>query len=112
MQNIGEKFRLSVYSQRWGHNDTYKLTKTEEGWLLTFNKATDAPCDRFGHPTLEKAFTGESISYPNDLEYFISEIWDASQTKSKEEVQGYFDQLGEWMSTTEKTKPNFSPLHL
>lgn len=112
MQNIGEKFQLRVHSQRWGHGDNYNLTKTEEGWLVTYIKATDAPCDKGGSPTLQKALGSESISYPSDLEYFVSDIWDASQSRSKEEVQGYFDKLAEWISNTEETKPNFSPLFL
>ncbi|WP_281237062.1 hypothetical protein P5654_003925 [Bacillus safensis] len=112
MKNIGTKFNLRVYSTRWGHHDNYHLTKTEEGWLVTYNKASNAPCDKSGSPTLEKALRGENISYPADLEYFISDIWDASENRSAEEVQSYFDKLSAWISEAEKTKPNFSPLHL
>lgn len=112
MKNIGTKFKLRVYSTRWGHDDNYHLTKTEDGWLVTYLKATDAPCDKGGNPTLQKALSSESISYPADLGYFISEIWDASENRSADEVQTYFDTLAAWISETEKTKPNFSALHL
>ncbi|MFG3614374.1 hypothetical protein [Rummeliibacillus stabekisii] len=107
MTNLDVSFKLRVHSNRWGHKDNYTLTKTEDGWLVSYNKATNAPCDKGGSPTLEKALRGESISYPADLEYFLIDIWDASETKSKEEIQAYFDRLGEWISTTEKTKPVF-----
>lgn len=112
MKNIGVSFKLPVHSNRWGHKDNYTLTKTEEGWLVTYNKATNATCDKGGSPTLEKALGGESISYPADLEYFLIDIWNASENHSQEEVQAYFNELGEWISTTEKTKPNFSSLYL
>lgn len=112
MKNIGTKFKLRVHSNRWGHNDNYNLTKTEDGWLVTYLKETDASCDKGGNPTLQKALSSESISYPADLEYFISDIWNASENRSAEEVQAYFDTLADWLSETEKTKPNFSPLHL
>lgn len=42
----------------------------------------------------------------------VSDSWDASENRSAEEVQSYFDRLAEWISETEKMKPNFSPLHL
>ncbi|WHX62780.1 hypothetical protein [Peribacillus frigoritolerans] len=110
LQNIGEEFKLSLYSQRWGHNDFYTLTKTEEGWNVTTNKLKNAKGDKHAGPHIENALTGESISFPSDIGYFLSDIWDASQTKSKEEVQSYFYELSEWISTTEKTKPNFGAL--
>ncbi|WLG16655.1 hypothetical protein [Bacillus cereus] len=111
MQNIGVEFKLKVHSNRWGHKDTYNLTKTEKGWVVGTAKGK-VESDTHASPGLEKAFTGEGISYPADLGYFLSDIWEASQTKSEEEVQGYFDKLGEWISTTEATKPDFSPLAL
>lgn len=112
VQNIGEKFKLRIHSNRWGHGDNYNLTKTEDGWLVSYNKATNAPCDKGGSPTIQKALQSESISYPADLEFFISDIWEASQNRNKEEIQIYFDRLAHWISTTEESKPNFSPLHL
>ncbi|MDF0727241.1 hypothetical protein PY093_11080 [Cytobacillus sp. S13-E01] len=112
MQNIGVEFKLRVYSQRWGHRDNYNLTKTENGWAITTNKLRGLESDKHGSPGIEKAFTSESISYPHDIGYFLSDIWDASQNRSVEEVQGYFDQLADWISKTEESKPNFGPLHL
>ncbi len=112
MKNIGVEFKMRVHSNRWGHKDTYSLTKTENGWILNSLKFRDIECDKHGSPGLEKALDSESISYPHDLGYFLSDIWDASQNRSKEEVQRYFDELGEWISRTEETKPNFSPLNL
>ncbi|MBK5482141.1 hypothetical protein JFV29_09415 [Peribacillus sp. TH16] len=112
MNNIGEDFKLRVHSNRWGHYDNYTLIKKENGWTVITMKIHGDEGDKLGSPAIEKAFDRESFSYPNDLGYFLSHIWDASETKTKEEVQKYFDELGEWISTTEKTKPNFGALHL
>ena len=34
----------------------------------------------------------------------------ASQNRGREVVQGYYDRLADWISTTEESKPNFSTL--
>ncbi|WEZ08126.1 hypothetical protein P5663_19215 [Priestia flexa] len=113
MQNIGVEFKLRVYSQRWGHRDNYNLTKTEDGWTIkTMKFHQGLVSDKHGSPGLEKALGSESISYPHDIGYFLSDIWDASQNRSVEEVQSYFDKLADWISNTEESKPNFGPLHL
>ncbi|MBK0009900.1 hypothetical protein IAE23_25855 [Bacillus sp. S35] len=112
MQNIGTDFKMRVYSCRWGHRDNYTLTKTENGWIVKTMKYKGIESDKHASPGIEQAFRSESISFPQDIGYFISDIWDASQTKSQEEVQGYFDELAEWISKYEESKPNFSALSL
>lgn len=112
MQNIGAEFKLRLHTQRWGHRDNYTLTKTENGWIVNSLKVRGEKADQHGSPAFIKALEGESISYPSDLGYHLSDIWDASQTKSKEEVQGYFDELAAWLNRIEESKPNFSSLHI
>ncbi|WHY88718.1 hypothetical protein QNH39_13150 [Neobacillus novalis] len=112
MQNIGVDFKLRVYSQRWGHRDNIYLKKTENGWSIVTLKLRGVESDKHGAPGIIKAFESESISYPADIGYFLSDLWDASQIKSEEEIQRYFDQLADWISHTEETKPNFGPLHI
>jgi len=112
LKNIGVAFKLRVHSNRWGHKDNYTLTKTEDGWILNSLKFNGVRCDKHGNPGLEKALVSESVSFPHDLGYFISDLWEASENKDQETVQSYFDQLSDWISRTEESKPNFNPLYL
>ena len=112
MQNVGVEFKLRIHSCRWNHKDKYFLTKTEDGWTLRSLKARDVKCDKGGNPALQNALISESISYPRDLEDFISDIWASSQKRSREEVQSYFDKLADWISRYEESKPNFNALYL
>lgn len=112
MQNIGTSFTMDIYSCRWGHKDPYTLTKTENGWNISSSKFDSLESDKHGSPGIGKALDSDSIAYPNSIGYFLSDLWDASQLKTKEETQKLFDQLAEWISTSEETKPNFGPLHI
>ena len=104
---------MRVHSNRWGHKDNYNLTKTENGWTIkTMKFHQGLVSDKHGSPGIEKALGSESISYPHDIGYFLSDLWDASQTRSKEELQSYFDQLADWISKTEENKPNFNTFNL
>lgn len=111
MKNIGVTFTLRIHSNRWGHRDNYRLTKTEDGWNVSYIKG-DIKSDKHASPGLEKALKSEQISFPQNLGYFLSDLWDASEKLDTDEVQKHFDELADWISETERTKPNFGPLFI
>ena len=102
---LGEEFNMPVYTKRWGHYDTYTLTRTIDGWNFKFF-GISGPCDKEGHPFLYKNLEHDFVSYPSDLKYYISSIWSrADQGASKEDVQNLFDKVSRWISLCEEKKP-------
>lgn len=92
---------MRIYSPRWGHEDLYHFIKTKEGWKFE-NYRCKGEVDRGGSPLFYKTLVSESIYYPHDLESYISMIWDKVEILNKEQVQYIFDELSEWLSTSEK----------
>ncbi|XIH57636.1 hypothetical protein C1N61_33105 (plasmid) [Priestia aryabhattai] len=47
----------------------------------------------------------ESISYPSDLDEYISTIWSKSSLLTTKETQQLFNVLSEWILNIENSKP-------
>lgn len=103
---IGEKFTFRVFSHLWGHNDTYHLTRTKDGWTVRFRESS-IPSDRGGHPGLYYQFDHDDIDYPRNLPYMLRWLWDRARDKglTKEQVQEAIDELANWISEIEKQSP-------
>lgn len=102
---IGETFEFHVYSRRWGHDDVYKLTRTENGWHFQF--AGYGECDKGGNPYLFKSLEHDLIFYPNGLDGHFEWLWKQAHENglSKEQVQEAINELASWVSKTEKDTP-------
>ncbi|MCJ7992790.1 hypothetical protein MUB15_32455 [Priestia sp. OVS21] len=94
------RFKMQIYSPRWGKNDLYQFIKTKDGWKFE-NYRCKGEVDRGGNPLFYKALASESISYPGYLEGYISIAWENVDTLNKEQVQNIFDELSEWISASE-----------
>ena len=46
-QTIGAEFSFRVFTRRWGHDDTYKVIRTKDGWDIS-HIAIGGPCDKSG----------------------------------------------------------------
>ena len=106
-QTIGDKFDFRVYSRRWGHDDTYRLTRTASGWDIA-HMAIGGPCDKGGRPFLFQNLDQDFIRYPVGLADSLEWLWEkaASEGLSHEQVQEALQQLADWVSETEKSGPN------
>lgn len=104
---IGNEFTFRVYTRRWGHDDTYRLTRTETGWKVD-HKMIGGPCDKGGRPTLYMNFQQDSVQYPSDLGGRLEWLWRraAKDGLSHEEVQTALQQLADWVSSVERTAPS------
>jgi len=103
------EYRFKVYSPRWGHDDTYRLTVNQNGWHVEF-LAINGDCDKTGHPYLFQNLNQDSIEYPSGLGFEMNLIyehaWDG--TLSVEEIQRRLDKLGEWVGQVDSVpKPSF-----
>jgi len=98
--NNTSRFKMRIYSPRWGENDLYQFIKTKDGWKFE-NYRCKGEVDRDGNPLFYKALAFESISYPAYLEDYISIAWEKIDALNKEQVQIIFDRLSEWVSASE-----------
>jgi hypothetical protein len=105
-KTINADFKLKVYSRRWGHNDTYKVKRTETGWEIG-HISISGECDKTGTPFLFKNLDHDSINYPEDLGGYMEYLWDQAYQKglSHEQVQSALNELGEWICECEIKSP-------
>jgi len=106
-QTIGSEFTMKVFSRRWGHDDTYRMKRTATGWYIS-RIAIDGDCDKRGNPVLRANLHQDSVFYPRDIGGWLEWLWDraAEDGLAEEQVQAALDELGEWISETEKRAPS------
>lgn len=103
---IGADFKLPIFSGRWGREDIYSIKRTEDGWIIK-NVSIGGPCDKGGRPFLFENFRHDSIQYPARLDGWMEWLWEKASTEglTHNQVQESLQQLGEWVSNTEKSAP-------
>lgn len=106
-QTIDARFKFRVFSKRWGHDDTYNVQRTKDGWHVT-HIAIGGPCDKGGRPFLFENFRQDSIHYPEGLDAWMEWLWDqaAARGLAVDEVQAGLQQLADWVSNTAKNAPS------
>ena len=104
---IGREFTFRVFSHRRGHEENYKLKRTETGWFFEF-MGISGPCDKTGNPYLFKSLRHDSIQYPAELGIWLQWVWRQAQEKglSAQEVQDALDELSRWVIQVEKVRPH------
>lgn len=103
---IGDVFSITVYSRRWGHDDTYKLTRTVTGWDIRFTHS--GPCDKTGRPFLYSNFTNDNVFYPAELEGYLEWLWlrAADRGLTHDNIQDALNTLAEWVKATTHSAPS------
>jgi hypothetical protein len=96
--------QLRVFSRRWGHDDVYEISRTENGWQFA-GLSIHGECDKSGHPFLFKALDHDSINYPADLRGYMEYLWNESADQNEEWIQERLNELSEWIRTVEKSSP-------
>lgn len=105
-ETLGKEFEFVVYSRRWGHNDTYRMIRTEDGWDVR-HMSIGGPCDAGGHPFLFEIFDQDFIAYPSKLDWRLEWLWEQAKGHglSYNDVQHALQMLADWVSETEKSAP-------
>lgn len=103
---IGHDFTLSVYTRRWGHEDNYKLKRTESGWHIS-HISIAGNCDKGGNPFLFENLNHDTVNYPEELAGYMSWLWEQAAKKglTHEQVQNSLNELGNWISICERKSP-------
>jgi hypothetical protein len=106
-QSIGANFTFRVFSNRWGHDDTYTVQRTKDGWHVT-HISIGGPCDKGGRPFLFENFRQDSIHFPEGLDGWMEWLWNqaAERGLTAEQVQAGLQQLADWVSNTERSAPS------
>ena len=94
------RFKMQIYSPKWGQNDIYQFIKTKNGWKFE-NYRCKGEVDKGGNPLFYKALAAESIPYSEYVEGYISTAWGKVDTLNKEQAQAIFDRLSKWISANE-----------
>ena len=83
---------LKVYSHRWGHDDRYRISKTDKGWHIV-HISINGPCDKTGAPYLFENLRQDSINYPHDLGGYMKHLWKraTAENMSEDEIQKQLD---------------------
>ncbi len=100
---------LNVYAQRWGHSDRYNVNRTSIGWEISINTIV-GECDKEGKPNLFDILKQNYVSYPADLGIYMELLWDLAEQEQlpEDKIQKHLNAFGEWITATEKSKPNLS----
>lgn len=105
-QTIDHEFEFTVYSRRWGHDDTYSLSRTNTGWDVNFTHS--GPCDKAGRPFLYSNFENDMVFYPAALQGLLEWLWRKASEEglSHESVQESLNQLANWVKATSLSAPS------
>ena len=104
---IGEEFEFKVWSNRWGHYDQYRITRTGTGWRVE-HIVINGDCDKTADPFLYANFDQDSINYPHDLGFYMELLWEKAHDEGllKKQVQAGLNDLAEWVSIVERATPD------
>lgn len=109
--NLKRKMDFRVYSNRWGHYDTYRITRTMFGWDVT-HISINGPSLKDGSGCITENLKHDSIFYPK---YGVQEafeiLWEkADSTHNYEErLQEKLQDIADWISETEKARSTGRP---
>ncbi|MDW4511791.1 hypothetical protein R7236_25710 [Priestia megaterium] len=104
---LNAEFSMEIYTNRWGHYDTYHLTRNEKGWHVSHLSHSEQG-GRDAEPILGYILRHDSVSYPRDLSYLMEDIWYRAQDEglTYDQVQTMLQEVADWVSLTEKNYPN------
>jgi len=101
-----QTFKLNFYTKRWNSDVALNLRKTALGWHIS-HIAINGDTEPDGSPILYSNLHQDNVRFPYGLDGFVGYIWeqlDAGEI-DEERAQEMFDELGEWVSTCEKSQP-------
>lgn len=103
---IGDSFKFRIYTNRWGHKDSYTLIRNEEGWKVAFN-AYDEQGDKSADPAINKVLTHDSVNFPRTINDYFHGLWINARDNGMDhnQVQDALDVIAEWVSECEEKAP-------
>lgn len=100
---LDKRLTFKVYNRRWGHADTYGITRTVEGWNVSH--ITNGKSEKDGDGTLIANLNHDSIFFPEEgVKYALSKLWEQAEDGelTLSELQKRLQQVADWISIVEK----------
>lgn len=105
-QTINHKFKIDIFSRRWGHTDVYHFKRTTKGWLIG-SIAGIRECNKRGEPYFFKDLEHDSINYPKGLPGYLEWLWIQAKEKglTHDQMQNALNELAVWINSCERNTP-------
>ncbi len=102
--NLGIDIHVEVYTRRWGHTDSYTITRTIDGWDVSFYQKITGGKEG---EALIKTLDHDYVNYPNELGTFMMHLWNRADRDemSVEELSRHLNDIVEWINICEKNTP-------
>lgn len=110
-ESLNKKMTFRVYSNRWGHDDTYLICRKTYGWYVEYI-SINGKCDKNGEGALLNNLKHDGIFFPEDaVKSAMTNLWlQAEEGKlSIDKLQNYLQDVADWISAVEKTYKSASP---
>ena len=104
-KTLNKEMKFYVYTRRWGHEDCYRIKRTDTGWYCEF-MAIDSNCGKDGKGALQNNLNHDCIFYPKEgIEYAMLKLWDEANqgVLDVELLSERLQQVAEWISISEKS---------
>lgn len=109
--NLEKEMNFSVYTRRWGHNDTYRIMRTIDGWNVN-HISINGKCNKAGEGALMGNLHHDSIFFPEEaVKYAFCNLWEEADEccMTVEELQIKIQQIADWISSVEKVVGESQP---
>ena len=100
---LDKRITFKVYNRRWGHADTYGITRTVEGWNVSH--ITNGKSEKDGEGALIANLHHDRIFFPEEgVKYALSKLWEQAEDGelTLSELQKRLQQVADWISIVEK----------
>lgn len=101
---LNKEMTFSVYTRRWGHNDTYRIYRTIDGWEVK-RISINGACEKDGTGALIQNLEHDCVFYPKDgVKYAMNNLWEEAEDGKLniEQLQQKLQQIADWISEVEK----------
>jgi hypothetical protein len=99
---------LRYWTRRRKSITTIHLDHVEQGWVFHAN-AHSGPTNQEGHPHFIGNLMQDNASFPQGVDNYLKYLWDVIEAAKADQVsaQRMLDEVGEWISATERAVPNW-----
>ena len=110
-ETLDRAMSFCVHTRRWGHRDTYTMSRTLDGWEVK-HIAINGACEKDGTGALFINLNHDCVFYPEDgVKYALSKLWEEADEGELtfDELQTKLQQIADWISTVEKAVGDGQP---
>lgn len=104
--NLNKEIKFKVYSNRWGHDDIYRIERTLDGWSCAFFSKFYG--DKTGSAIIQN-LNHDYISYPSNISDYFEELWEKADKNDMpvEKLEKNIQKIADWISAVEKYRADF-----